>query len=84
MWHSQSPQDSSLPVCRSEKMNMWISRHLVVIWLHLLSFSEASPRYANGFFYQDVMNGNANGESRLFHTILLGLVERKEMSLPCF
>ncbi|XP_063053667.1 hyaluronan and proteoglycan link protein 3 [Engraulis encrasicolus] len=72
-------------------MNMWISRHLVVIWLHLLSFSEASPRYANGFFYQDVMNGNANGEIfysgvRLYvesPSSSVAAVQGSNVTLPC-
>ncbi|KAG5274103.1 hypothetical protein AALO_G00159220 [Alosa alosa] len=75
---------------RVERMNMWISRHLVVIWLYL-HFSEASPRYSNGFFYQDAMNGNGNGEIHFSGVRLhvesprstVAAVQGSNATLPC-
>ncbi|KAM6973810.1 hyaluronan and proteoglycan link protein 3 [Aplochiton taeniatus] len=35
---------------------------LAVVWMCLLVLSFSAPRYNNGFFYQDIANGNGNGE----------------------
>lgn len=32
------------------------------LWLTLLNYSQAAPRYNNGFFYHDLTNRNGNGE----------------------
>ncbi|KAM9529681.1 hyaluronan and proteoglycan link protein 3-like isoform 1-T2 [Salvelinus alpinus] len=37
-------------------------RPLLVVWMYLLVSSHAAPRYNNGFFYHDIMNGDGNGE----------------------
>uniref|UniRef100_A0A4W5KSU0 Hyaluronan and proteoglycan link protein 3 n=1 Tax=Hucho hucho TaxID=62062 RepID=A0A4W5KSU0_9TELE len=41
-------------------------RPLLVVWMYLLVSSHAAPRYNNGFFYHDIMNGDGNGESRSY------------------
>lgn len=41
----------------SEIVNMWILRHLLVFLMHL-SLGTFAERFSNGYYYQDIVNGN--------------------------
>lgn len=49
---------------QSEIVNMRIMRHLLVFLMHL-SIGTLAERFSNGYYYQDIVNGN--GGSMLIH-----------------
>ncbi|XP_010899661.1 hyaluronan and proteoglycan link protein 3 [Esox lucius] len=67
-------------------------RPLLAIWVSFLISNEAAPRYSNGFFYQDITNGDGNGEIyfngvRLRVESLQPLVSAargSNVTLPCY
>ncbi|XP_051979123.1 hyaluronan and proteoglycan link protein 3-like isoform X2 [Xyrauchen texanus] len=71
---------------------MWILRHLLVFLMHLLlgSFAE---RFSNGYYYQDIVNGNDNYGEMYYHRIrlyvespqtLVSAVQGSNATLPCY
>ncbi|XP_030622294.1 hyaluronan and proteoglycan link protein 3 [Chanos chanos] len=69
---------------------MWIARPLLVTLMHLLLESFAQ-RFSNGYFYQDIVNGNGNGEIYFSGVRLLVestqhsvfAVQGSNVTLPC-
>ncbi|XP_042571797.1 hyaluronan and proteoglycan link protein 3-like [Cyprinus carpio] len=69
---------------------MRILRHLLVLLMHLV-LGSGDQRFSNGYYYQDIINGNGNGEI-YFHKIrlhvespetLVSAVQGSNVTLPC-
>ncbi|XP_056595276.1 hyaluronan and proteoglycan link protein 3 [Triplophysa dalaica] len=73
---------------QSEIVNMRIIRHLLVLLMHL-SLGTFAERFSNGYYYQDIVNGNGG---MYFHRIrlhvessepLVSAVQGSNVTLPC-